>query len=110
MSARKALLSWRGPKGAKIRVEFDADLFEPEEMRRQIDSMSEAYPKLPDEVPRGTVFVFSEERATHLLSARFRVGDIIYRSAHRDSLQRLWESVHYIDSLLGARHQEKAAS
>ncbi|MBA3423095.1 MAG: hypothetical protein H0U04_00865 [Rubrobacter sp.] len=108
MSTR--VLPWKGPKGANISVGFDDDLFGPEEMQRQIESMSEAHPNLPDEVPRGTSFVFAKEPSTGYLLARFRVGDTVYRSANQDSLHHLWESVHFIDGLLHPRHNEKAAS
>jgi len=108
MSTR--VLPWKGPKGAKISVGFDDDLFGPEEMQRQIESMSEAHPNLPDEVPQGTNFVFAKEPSTGYLLARFRVGDTVYRNANQDSLHHLRESVHFIDGLLHPRHNEKAAS
>ncbi len=103
------VLPWRGPKGAIICVGFDEDVFGSEEMERQIDSMSGAHPNLPDEVPPGSSFAFARDGAGQLL-ARFRVGDTVYRSADRGRLPRLWESVHYIATLLHPRHEEKAAS
>jgi hypothetical protein len=45
-----------------------------------------------------------------LLPARFRVGNTVYRNANQGSLHYLWESVHYIDSLVHPRHNEKATS
>ena len=108
MSTR--VLPWVGPKGANIPVGFDDEVFGPEEMGPQIALMSEAHPNLPDEVPRGSSFAFAKEPTTGHLLARFRVGDTVYRSANRDSVQRLWESVHFIDRLLHPRHTEKAAS
>jgi hypothetical protein len=40
--------------------------------------MRQAHPNLPDEVPPGTTFVFLKEGTGHI-SARFRVGDTVYR-------------------------------
>ena len=102
------MLAWRGPEGAIICVGFDEEVFGSEEMQHQIDSMSGAHPNLPDEVPQGSSFTFARD-GTGYLSARFRVGDTVYRSADRGSLPRLWQSVHYIASLLHPRHEEKAA-
>jgi len=108
MSTR--VLSWKGPKGANIPVGFDDDIFGSEEMQAEITFMSEAHPNLPEEVPQGSSFVFAKEPRTGYLSARFRVGDTVYRNANRDSLHHLWKSVHFIDALLHPRHNEKAAS
>jgi hypothetical protein len=108
MSAR--VLSWRGSEGAVISVVFDEDVFGSEEMQRQIALMSGAHPNLPDEAPKGSSFAFARDGTGYLL-ARFRVGDTVYRSADRGSLPRLWESVHYIASVLHPlRHDEKVAS
>ena len=60
--------------------------------------MRQAHPNLPDEVPPGTTFVFLKEGKGHI-SARFRVGDTVYRSAAERSLRRLWETVHLIEQL-----------
>jgi hypothetical protein len=103
------MLPWRGSKGAIISVGFDDDVFGSEEMEHQIDSISGAHPNLPDEVPRWSSFTFARDGTGYLL-ARFRVGNTVYRSADRGSLPCLWESVHYIASLLHPRHDEKAAS
>jgi hypothetical protein len=108
MSTR--VLPWVGPHGATISVGFDDDVFEAQEMQAEITFMSEGHPNLPEEVPQGSSFVFAKEPSTGYLLARFRVGDTVYRSANQDSLHRLWESVHFIDSLLHPRHTEKAAS
>jgi hypothetical protein len=107
MSTR--VLPWRGPKGANISVGFDDDLFGSEAMQAEIAFMSEAHPNLPDEVPQGTRFAFAKD-STGRPFVRFRVGDTVYRNANQGSLHHLWESVHYIDSLLHPRHNEKAAS
>ena len=108
MSTR--VLPWVGLQGADIPVGFDDEVFDPEEMQRQIAFMSEAHPNLPDAVPKGSSFAFTKDGTGHLF-ARFRVGDTVYRNANRDSLHQLWESVHYIASLLHPlRRVEKAAS
>ena len=107
MSAR--VLPWRGSKGANISVGFDDDLFGSEAMQAKIAFMSEAHPNLPEEVPQGTSFAFAKD-STGGLFARFRVGNTVYRNANQGSVHQLWESVHYIDSLLHPRHNEKAAS
>jgi hypothetical protein len=78
LAARVA--SWFGPKGCKI------------------GAMRQAHPNLPDEVPPGKTFVFLKEGTGHI-SARFRVGDTVYRSAAERSLRRLWETVHLIEQL-----------
>jgi hypothetical protein len=87
------LSSWFGPKGCKIGVGFDDEHFAWAEMESEIDAMRKAHPNLPDEVPPGTTFVFVKEDTGHL-SARFRVGDTVYRSGAERSLRRLWETVH----------------
>ena len=107
MSTR--VLPWVGPQGTEIPVGFDEEVFDPEEMQRQIASMSEAHPNLPDEVPWGSSFTFARDGTGYLL-ARFRVGNTVYRNANQDNLHHLWESVHFIDGLLHPRHNEKAAS
>jgi hypothetical protein len=71
--------SWFGPKGGKIGIGFDDEHFAWTEMEIELDSMRQAHPNLPDEVPSGTTFVFVKEGTGHL-SARFRVGDTVYRS------------------------------
>ena len=103
MAARVA--SWFGPKGGKIGVGFDDEHFASAEMESEIDAMRKAYPNLPDEVPQGTTFVFVREGTGHL-SARFRVGDTVYRSGAGRSLRHLWETVHLIEQLATpARHR-----
>ena len=96
MAAR--VLSWFGPEGGKIGVGFDDEHFACAEMELEIDAMRQAHPNLPDEVPPGTTFVFVKEGTGHL-SARFRVGDTVYRSGAERSLLRLWETVHLIEQL-----------
>jgi hypothetical protein len=68
-------------------------------MQIEIDFMQQAHPNLPDEVPPGTSFVFFKEGTGHL-SARFRVGDTVYRGGAERSLRRLWETVHLIEQLV----------
>ncbi len=96
MAARVS--SWFGPKGGKIGVGFDDEHFSWAEMESEINSIRQAHPNLPDEVPPGTTFVFVKEDTGHL-SARFRVGDTVYRSGAERSLRRLWETVHLIEQL-----------
>ncbi len=107
MSTR--VLWWRGSEGASISVGFDENVFGSEAMLAEIASMSEAHPKLPEEVPTGSGFVFAKD-GTGQLIARFRVGDMVYRKASQGDLHELWEGVHYIECLLHPRHEEKAAS
>jgi hypothetical protein len=90
---------WSGPNGGKIGVGFDDEHFSLTQMRAEIDSVGEAYPNLPDEVPSGTSFVFAKESTGHLL-ARFKVGDTVYQNLTQHSLRRLWDSVELIDQLL----------
>ncbi len=97
MAAR--VLSWFGPRGGKIGVGFDDEHFDGEEMQIEIGLMREAYPSLPDEVAPGTSFVFVKEGTGHL-SARFKVGDTVYRSGAERSLRRLWNTVHLIEQLV----------
>jgi hypothetical protein len=94
LAARVA--SWFGPKGCKIGVGFDYEHFDWTEM--ESDAMRQAHPNLPDEVPPVTTFVFLKEDTGHI-SARFRVGDTVYRSAAERSLRRLWETVRLIEQL-----------
>lgn len=94
------VLSWAGPQGGKIGVDFDDKYFGIEEMQTEIASMREAHPNLPDEVPLGTVFAFAMEKSTGHLMARFRVGDTVYRNVVQRSVHRLWGTVHLIDQLL----------
>ena len=94
------VLWWRGPKGGQIGVGFDDEHFSLKQMRAEIDSVCEAHPTLPDEVPPGTSFVFAKESITGHLLARFKVGDTVYRDVAQRSLRRLWESVDLIDQLL----------
>ena len=107
MSTR--VLSWRGSEGASICVGFDEEIFGSEAMRAEIALMSEAYPNLPEEVPKGSSFVFAKDGTGHHI-ARFRVGDTVYRKASQGGLHQLWEGVHYIERLLHPWHEEKAAS
>lgn len=93
------LLTWSGPKGGRISVGFDDDYFCLAQMREEIDSVREAYPNLPDEVPPGTRFVFAKESTGYLL-ARFKVGHTVYRNSSQSSLRRLWEVVGFIERLL----------
>jgi hypothetical protein len=93
------VLSWFGPKGGRIGVGFDDEHFGCAEMQVEIDFMQQAHPSLPDEVPPGTSFVFFKEGTGHL-SARFRVGDTVYRGGAERSLRRLWETVHLIEQLV----------
>ena len=102
MSTR--VLAWRGPQGAAIPVGFDDDVFGSEAMRAEIESMSEAHPKLPDEVPHGSSIAFGKDSTGHLF-ARFRVGDTVYRKANQGGLHELWEGVHYIVSLSRPRRE-----
>lgn len=106
--ATKAL-AWTGLKGGQISVGFDDGHFGLKQMSTEIDFVGCAYPNLPDEVPLGTSFVFGKDSTGHL-TARFKVGDTVYRSGgQRDDLHRLWETVGLIDRLLhGERY--KAAS
>lgn len=97
MAARVS--SWFGPKGGKIGVGFDDEHFAWAEMEGEINSIRRAHPNLPDEVPPGTTFVFVKEDTGHL-SARFRVGDTVYRSGVERSLRRLRETVHLIEQLV----------
>ncbi len=97
MAAR--VLSWFGPKGGKIGVGFDDEHFGCAQMQGEIDFMQQEHPTLPDEVPPGTNFVFVRESTGHL-SARFRVGDTVYRSGAERSLRRLWETVSLIEQLV----------
>ena len=92
-------MSWFGPKGGKIGVGFDDEHFGRAEMQVEIDLMHQKHPNLPDEVPPGTSFVFAKESTGHL-SARFKVGDTVYRSGAERSLRRLWETVSLIEQLL----------
>jgi hypothetical protein len=94
LAARVA--SWFGPKGGKIGVGFDDEHFAWAEM--EIDAVRQAHPNLPDKVPPRTTFVFLKEGTGHL-SARFRVGDAVYRSGAERGLRRLWETVHLIEQL-----------
>jgi hypothetical protein len=96
--AKKAL-AWSGLKGGQIGVGFDDGHFGPDEMRAEIDSVGEAYPNLPDEVPPGTSFVFAKDSTGHL-TARFKVGDTVYRNGGQRDLRRLWDTVGLIDRLL----------
>ena len=96
MAARVS--SWFGQKGGKIGVGFDDEHFAWAEMESEIDSMRQAHPNLPDEVPPGTTFVFVKGGTGHL-SARFKVGDTVYRSGAERSLHRLWGTVHLIEQL-----------
>ncbi len=100
------VLSWSGPKGGTIGVGFDDKHFSLKEMQTEIASAGEAHPNLPDEVPRGTSFVFAKESTGHL-TGRFRVGDTVYRDVARGSLRPLWDTVHLIDQLL---HPERYRS
>ncbi len=92
------VLTWRGSKGGQIGVGFDDEHFGCAQVQVEIDFMQREHPNLPDEVPPGTNFVFVEEGTGHL-SARFRVGDTVYRSGAERSLRRLWETVHLIEQL-----------
>ena len=97
--AKKAL-AWSGPKGGQIGVGFDDGHFGLQEMRAEIDLVSEAYPNLPDEVPPGTSILFGKESTGHL-TARFKVGATVYRSGGQEgALRRLWDTVGLIDQLL----------
>jgi len=93
------VLTWSGPEGGNIAVSFDEKNFGVEEMQTEIDVMGEAHPSLPDEVPPGTNFLFAKEGTTGHLSARFKVGDTVYRNVAQRSLHRLWHTVHLIDQL-----------
>jgi hypothetical protein len=94
------VLWWRGAKGGQIAVGFDDEHFSLKQMRAEIDSVCEAHPTLPDEVPPGTSFVFAKESTTGHLLARFKVGDTVYREVAQRSLRALWERVDLIDQLL----------
>ncbi len=105
------VLSWSGPKGGQIDVSFDDEYFGAEEMQREIDFVDQAYPNLPDEVPLGAVFAFAKERSTGHLTARYRIGDTVYRNVAQRSLHRLWDSVDLIDQLLHPlRYNKKSVS
>jgi hypothetical protein len=93
------VLAWSGPKGGHIDVGFDDEHFSLDEMQSEIESMGEAHPNLPDEVPRKTSFAFAKDSTGHL-TARFRVGDTVYRDVAQGSLRLLWDTVHLIDRLL----------
>lgn len=97
------VLAWAGPGGGKIDVGFDDEHFGLEEMQSEIDSAGEAHPNLPDEVPQGTSFAFAKDSTGHL-TARFRVGDTVYRDVARGSLRPLWDTLHLIDRLLHPAH------
>lgn len=97
------VLAWSGPKGGQIGVGFDDGHFGPDHMSTEIDFVGQAYPNLPDEVPPGTSFTFGKDRTGHL-TARFKVGDTIYRSGGQRDLHRLWETVGLIYRLL---HRER---
>jgi hypothetical protein len=101
---------WSGPEGGQISIGFDDEHFGLPQMRAEIDLMREAHPKLPDEVPWGTSFAFGKEESTGYLSARFRVGNDVYRNANQGDLSRLWESAHYVARLMHPPHYERAAS
>ena len=94
------VLSWSGAKGGKINVSFDDEHFGLKEMQTEIDFTRQAHPNLSDEVPLGTVFVFSREKKTGHLMGRFRVGDTVYRNVAQRSLRPLWETVDLIEQLL----------
>ena len=100
------VMGWSGPGGGQIDVGFDDEHFGREEMQGEIDSAGEAHPNLPDEVPQGTSFAFAKDSTGHL-TARFRVGDTVYRDVARGSLRPLWDTVHLIDGLL---HPERYKS
>jgi hypothetical protein len=100
---------WSGPKGGQIGVGFDDEHFSLTQMRAELDSVGEAYPNLPDEVPSGTRFLFIKERTGHLL-ARFKVGDTVYQNVAEHSLHRLWDSVDLIDQLLHPLRNKKIVS
>jgi hypothetical protein len=102
------ILSWSGPKGGKIDVSFDDEYFGAKEMQSEIDSVHQAYPNLPDEVPLGAVFTFSKERSTGHLTAWYRIGDTVYRNVAQHSLHRLWNGVGLIDQLLHPLHYQKS--
>ncbi len=104
------VLSWSGPKGGQIDVSFDDEYFGAEEMQREIDFVDQAYPNLPDEVPLGAVFAFAKERSTGHLTARYRIGDTVYRNVAQHSLHRLWDSVDLIDQLLHPLRYKKSFS
>ncbi len=81
------VLSWSGAKGGKIDVSFDDEHFGVKEMQSEIDSIHQAHPNLPDEVPLRAVFAFAKEQSTGHLTARFRVGDTVYREVAQGSLR-----------------------
>jgi hypothetical protein len=67
-------LSWSGPKGGEIGIGFDDEHFGLGDMRGEIERMEDAYPNLPNEVPQGTSFVFSETaRVTWLLDSGWAI-------------------------------------
>ena len=94
------VLSWSGTKGGKIDVSFDDEHFGVKEMQSVIDFIHQAHPNLPDEVPLRSVFAFAKEKSTGHFTARFRVGDTVYRDVGQRGLRRLWDSVDLIDQLL----------
>ena len=104
------VLRWSGPKGGQISVGFDDEHFSLIQMREEIDLVGEAHPDLPDEVPQGTSFVFSKERTTGHLAARFKVGDTIYRKVAQHSVRGLWEMVGLIDQLSHPERYKKIVS
>ncbi len=104
------VLSWSGPKGGQIDVSFDDEYFGAEEMQSEIDFVHQAYPNLPDEVPLGAVFAFAKERCTGHLTARYRIGDTVYRNVAQHSLHSLWDSVDLIDQLLHPLRYKKIFS
>ena len=103
------VLGWSGPKGGKIDVGFDDEHFGLEEMQSEINSAGEAHPILPDEVPQGTSFAFAKDSTGHL-TARYRVGDTVYRGVARGSLHPLWSTVHLIDGLLHPGRRYRSVS
>ena len=67
--------------------------------------MEDAYPNPPDDVPKGSSFVFSKDSTGHL-AARFRVGDTVYRNVAECSLRHPLGTVHLMNRLVGRLDQE----
>ena len=97
-------LAWSDPRDGRVGVGFDDAHFGLRQMRAEIDSACDAHPNLPDEVPPGTSFVFTQEGTTGHLLAQFKVGRTVYRNVAQRSLSALWDSVDLIDQLL---HRER---
>ena len=60
-------------------------------------------------MPRGTSFAFTKDSTGHL-TARFRVGDTVYRDVARGNLRPLWDTVHLIDRLLHPAQRYRSVS